>query len=197
MKYIVSSLMALSIMGATSLALADNPAEAGYINSNEYQPVMVQSTPHYGFALGPTLDIGLPSGAAVGLQLRLPSLPWIKVNGAVTYTLSPGIRAGIVLDPIKFPIAPVITADIGRQFPFTVPVTGKPGADFNYEDVMGGLAFGNRDSARFMLLVGESNLNGTVRNVQGAIKDSNGLTFNNPTFSGWIPSAKIAFNFLF
>jgi len=197
MKYIISSILALSIVSVSGVALADNPAEKGYVNENEYHPVMVQSTPHYGFALGPTFDLGIVSGAALGLQLRLPSLPWVKVNGAVTYTLSPGIRAGIVLDPIAFPIAPVVTADIGRQFPFTVPVSGKPGADFNYEDVMGGLAFGSRDSARFMLLAGESYLSGSVTNVQGAIKSSDGLTFNNPTFSGWIPSARIAFNFLF
>src|SRR5271156_5165159 len=132
MKYIVSSLIALSVMGTVGLALADNPAEAGYISPNEYRPMIVNTTPHYPFKLGPTFDLGLPSGAALGLQLRLPSLPWFKVNGAVTYTLAPGLRAGIMLDPINFPVAPVATVDIGHQFPFTVPVSGsKPGAEFN------------------------------------------------------------------
>jgi hypothetical protein len=198
MKYIVSSLLALSVMGTAGLALADNPAEAGYVSPNEYHPVMVDAPSRYPFKVGPTLDLGLPSGVALGLQFRLPSLPWFKINGAATYTLAPGIRGGLMLDPINFPVAPVVTADIGRQFPFTVPsVSGKPSVEFNYGDVLGGLAFGSRDSARFMLLVGESYLNGSVRNVQGAIKNSNGLTFNNPTFSGWVPSARIAFNFLF
>jgi hypothetical protein len=198
MKYIVSSLLALSVMGTAGLALADNPAEAGYVSPNEYHPVMVDAPSRYPFKVGFLFDLSVPSGAALGLQARLPEVPWFKLGLAGTYTLAPGIRGSLLIDPIRFPVAPVANIDYGHQFQFAVPgVSGKPGADFDYVDLQAGLAFGGRDSARFMLLAGESYLNGTVRNVQGAIKDSNGLTFANPLFHGWVPDAKLGFEFLF
>jgi hypothetical protein len=87
---------------------------------------------------------------------------------------------------------------VGHQFPFTVPgVDGKPGGQFDYVDFMGGLAFGGRDSARVLLLVGESYISGSTHNIQDVFANSSSITIGNPTFKGWTPSAKLGFEFLF
>src|SRR5258708_29954577 len=120
MKTLISSLLALSLMGVCGSALAANPAEAGYVSPKEYHPVVTVSNPYH-FKLGMSLDASVPSGAALGLQARLPYIPWFKIGLAGTYTLAPGIRGNILIDPISFPIAPVANVDVGHQFPITVP----------------------------------------------------------------------------
>jgi hypothetical protein len=150
------------------------------------------------FKVGMTGDVSLPSGFALGLETRLPHVPWFKVGVAGTYSLSLGIRGNLLFDPIKFPIAPIANIDLGHQFQFTIPNTkNSPAIDFNYCDLNAGIGLGNRDGFRFMLLTGASYLWGTAHNFQGVLPTSNTLTISDPNFRGWVPNVKVGFNFLF
>jgi hypothetical protein len=164
--------------------------------------VGVASADENSFNLGMNFDLSAPSGAALGLDARLPYLPWFKVGVSGTYALAPGVRGNILVDAIKFPIAPVLNVDVGHQFPITAPgVSGNPTVDFNYLDLQGGLALGSRDGFRFMLLAGMSYLDGGAHNVQGAINSNNNsgttLVVGDPNFHGWAPNAKLGFTLLF
>jgi hypothetical protein len=162
------------------------------------EPVLEPYTPSSNtFKLGMTLDMGAPSGIALGLQTRLPYLPWFKWSFAGTYTLAPGIRGGVLIDPIQFPVVPVVNVETGHQYPITIPVKGNPNVDFNYTDLQAGLAFGSRDHTRLLVLVGMSYLNGSVNNIQGALPSISGLTMGNANFHGWVPDAKLGVEFLF
>jgi hypothetical protein len=177
-KFLIGAISALSL-GIATVAFADE---------NNSVPLKA----------GMSFDIGAPSGVALGVLVRPPYIPWWKVGLAITGTLNVGIRANILIDPIKFPIAPVANLDIGHQFPFAIPgVSNSPKVDFTYENIQGGLALGSRDGFRFMLLAGMSHLDGVAHNFQGVLPATNGLVISDPNFSGWVPSAKLGFSLLF
>lgn len=150
------------------------------------------------FKLGMEFDLSVPSGVALGLEARLPHVPWFKVGLAGTGTLAPGIRGNVLIDPIKFPIAPVANIDVGHQFSFKAPgVSNSPSFAFSYCDLQGGLGLGSRDGFRFMLMAGFSYLDGNAHNFQGVLPATKGLTVGDPHFTGWIPNAKLGFSLLF
>ena len=204
-----------AVMAMSSLAAADtvvdpqtaplsDAASHGATDGALYQaakPVPVVEAPKnpYPFKLGMSFDVSVPSGAALGLEARLPSVPWLKFGVAGTYTLAPGVRGNIMIDPIKFPVVPVLNVDLGYQSSFTIPgVSNSPSADFTYVDLNAGLAFGSRDGFRFLLLSGMSYLDGGAHNLQGALGSSaKDLTIADPSFNAWIPNAKLGFQFLF
>lgn len=63
--------------------------------------------------LGAMLDVGLPDGAVAGLAFRPAS--WVRAQGGVgTNTISPGLRAGLVLLP--FGQGPSVTVEGGSYF---------------------------------------------------------------------------------
>lgn len=189
----MNKVLAFSTLAATMFMSAAALADT---TSTPYHPD-VQAPAPVPFKVGMSVDLSVPSGAAVGVQVRLPSVPWFKLGVAGTYTLAPGLRGNILIDPIKFPVAPVANVDFGHQFGFTLPgVNNSPTVDFDYVDLQGGLAFGSRDGFRFMLLGGMSYLNGTANHFQGVVS-SGGLTVADPHFSGWIPDAKIGVEWLF
>jgi len=169
-------------------------------------PAMAQQTywvqappppPRYKF-IGMSFDVGVPSGAALGLELRAPFVPWFKLNGAFTYTLAPGARVGLVVDPIKFPVVPLGVVDVGYQSPISVNASGGTvGGSFTYEDFMGGLGFGSRDGFRFMLLAGETHLDGNVTGLASIVNTTQGVTYGDPKFHGWVPCARLGFSLLF
>jgi hypothetical protein len=162
------------------------------------QPVSVPKNERYHY-LGMLFDISVPSGVALGLAGRLPSVPWFKLGLAATGTIAPGIRGNVEFDPIKFPIAPILNMDVGHQFPFSIPsVKNSPDVEFSYVDFQGGLGLGNRDVFRFELLAGMSYLFGGADNFQGVIGSlPAGLKLGNPSFDGWIPNVKLGFTLLF
>jgi hypothetical protein len=151
------------------------------------------------FKVGMLFDISVPSGVALGLEARLPYVPWFKFGLAGTGTLAPGVRGNILFDPIKFPIGPVLNVDVGHQFAFGVPgLKNSPTLDFTYTDLQGGIGLGSRDGFRFLLMGGMSYLGGTANNFQGVITNAPaGLKLGDPTFTGWAPNAKLGFNLLF
>jgi hypothetical protein len=174
-------------------AIAACMCVSGIASAQPSQPPVVQEQPRYKF-IGMSFDVGVPSGVALGLEGRLPYMPWFKLGVAGTFTLAPGVRGSLLLDPIRFPVAPVANFDVGYQSPITVKnVSGS----FTYEDIQGGLAFGSRNGARFLLLAGMSHLSGDVSGFQNIVSTSNGVSFGNPTFNGWIPSARLGFVCLF
>jgi hypothetical protein len=152
-----------------------------------------QETPRY-HALGMQFDASVPSGLSLGLEARLPYLPWFKLGIAGTMTLAPGVRGSLLFDPFKFVVAPVANFDLGYQSP--IKIKGVSGS-FTYEDIQGGLAFGKRGGFRFLVLGGMSHLSGDVSGLQNTVTVSDGVTFGNPHFSGWMPNAKLGFVYLF
>lgn len=150
------------------------------------------------FKMGMTSDISVPSGIALGPEVRLPYFPWFKFGASATYSLSFGARGNILFDPIKFPVAPILNIDIGHQFPFAIPtVKNSPNIDFTYADLQAGISFGRRDGFRFMLLGGMSYVVGVAHNFQGIFPITAGLTISDPKFTGWMPNAKLGFSLLF
>jgi hypothetical protein len=147
---------------------------------------------------GAQFDISTPAGTALGLVLRAPPVPWFKLGLDATYSLSPGVRANLLIDPIKFGIAPVANIDVGHQFAFKIPeIHNSPATDFNYVDLQGGLAFGKSDGFRFLMMAGMTYLDGTAHHFQGLLPSTNGLIVGDPNFKGWIPNVKIGFAVMF
>jgi hypothetical protein len=148
--------------------------------------------------LGPTFDLATPSGAALGAVAELPYMHFIKWNVSATYLLSPGVKGGVMVDPIRFPVAPVLDLDLGYQPSFTVPgVASSPSASFSYQDVRAGIALGRRDFVRFFILVGETHFDGSASNLQGTFTLPSGVSISDAHFSGWIPSIKLGLTILF
>jgi hypothetical protein len=150
------------------------------------------------FAIGGAVDLSVPAGAAVGVQGRLPYLPWFKVGLSGTFLLSPGVRGNLLIDPIKFPVAPVADLAVGYQSDFTVPgVKKSPTLSYTYENLDAGLAFGSRDHFRFLLLAGMTHLDGSATGVNGLFTLPGHITLGNPNFNAWVPNAKLGVEFLF
>jgi hypothetical protein len=177
MKHLVIGSMVAAFALVSSVAAAQ-----------EYAP-----PPRYRY-LGMQFDVSAPSGLALGIDGRLPYVPWLKLGVAGTMTLAPGVRGSLLVDPIPFAISPVANFDVGYQSPITVKqVSGS----FTYEDLQCGLAFGSRGGFRFLMLAGMSHLSGDVSGLQHVITASDGVSYSNPHFDGWIPSAKVGFVALF
>jgi hypothetical protein len=157
---------------------------------------------------GVTMDVGVPDGAALGIVVR-PRFDWLRIAGAVTHNgIAPGLRFGVTLDPIDFPVAPTLTVEGGHYWQGTLPtVSDSPTVGYNYANIHLGLEIGSRATFRFFLRggvsyldVNASNINmgssGTVAaNGAGAMSGSG---IGNPSFSGWLaPSGKLGFSVYF
>jgi hypothetical protein len=149
--------------------------------------------------VGASFDLSVPSGASLGLEATSPRyFPYAKVGLAATYLFGMGWRSNLLVDPINFPVAPVADFAVGHEYNFTVPgVANSPTANFSYEDVMGGLALGHRDGARFLLLAGATHLNGNVYDLSKSVSVGDGISLGNPRFSVWAPAVKLGFEVLF
>src|SRR5208282_253043 len=76
--------------------------------------------------LGGGMDVGVPSGAAVGIVMN-PGLDWVRLQASVTYDyLSFGGRGSLQLDPLAvFPKLPIgLFADVQGGFQ---PMAAIPG----------------------------------------------------------------------
>jgi hypothetical protein len=176
----------------STLALAGNAmADSG--------PQVSDPPPRFRY-LGVDFGAGIPSGGYLGLVLR-PSLGWMRVSLDATYNgLGPGMKAGLTLDPIRFPIAPTLTVDEGFSLSGQVPGgSNQPSIGYEYSDVLLGLETGNRDKARFYLRGGFSWLNLHTDNFQQVIGNPvPGVGVGNASFQGWIfPSIQIGATILF
>ena len=114
--------------------------------------------------MGMTFDIASPSLLALGVEARLPHVPWMKPSVALTTITMVGLRGGVLLDPVRFVIAPVGALEVGRQFPMSAPgVKDSPTVSFNYFNALAGLGLGSRDAFRFLLMGGMTYLDGLCR----------------------------------
>jgi hypothetical protein len=157
---------------------------------------------------GMTMDVGVPDGAALGLVVR-PRFDWLRIAGAVTHNgIAPGLRLGVTVDPIDFPIAPTLTVEGGHYWQGTIPgVSDSPTVGYNYANIHLGLEIGSRSAFRFFLRggvsyvdVSASNIsmgsNGTVAANGASAMSGSGI--GNPSFSGWVaPSGKLGFALYF
>jgi hypothetical protein len=141
------------------------------------------------------MDVGVPDGAALGLVVR-PRFDWLRVSGAVTHNaMAPGMRAGVTLDPIAFPIGPTLTVEGGHYWGGKLPmVSDSPAVAYNYANFHFGLEVGSRAAFRFFLRGGVSWLD--VSTAHSATGGSSGIA--NPSYSGWLaPSGKLGFSAFF
>lgn len=142
--------------------------------------------------LGPSADIGLPSGGAVGVTLN-PKLDWVRLSLDLTYDyLSFGGRAGVQLDPLALlPKVPVgIFVDIQGGFQPTAGIPGHsdlPKVGFDYVNLYGGLRFGPPNSFHWNFEVGPTYMHITTQNFQKVVGSvASGVTLGNPHANGWI-----------
>ncbi|HZU83616.1 MAG TPA: hypothetical protein VE987_11895 [Polyangiaceae bacterium] len=148
-------------------------------------------------AFGMSMDLGVPDGAALGLAVR-PRFDWLRLGVAATHNgMAPGVRLGVTLDPIDFPLAPTFTVEGGHAWPGPVPfVKNAPTLGYDYANLHVGVEIGRRATFRFFLRGGVSWLDLTATHVQNAPAGGSGI--GDPSFSGWLaPSGKLGFSTYF
>jgi hypothetical protein len=150
-------------------------------------------------ALGVQLDVGIPNG--VGLSFITRPIHWAHLNFGGTYNgMAPGMFAGLTLDPIKFPIVPTLTGELGGSWRgHLIGVKDAPDLSYIYANLWPGIEFGGRDSWRIFVRAGVSWISGTVYDAARWTKNSdNTISFSNPHFSATVaPTGKLGFLFYF
>src|ERR1039458_58138 len=121
MRKIIFSLVASLALLTSSVAMADGPA---CTNPITVTPCTLDGSNHP-FRFGFGMDLGLPSGVALGFVLN-PKLDWLRLQASLTYDyLSFGGRGSVQLDPLALlPNLPIgLFADIqgGFQPMATIP----------------------------------------------------------------------------
>lgn len=156
-----------------------------------------ESSPRFRY-VGMNFDVGAPDGAALGVVVR-PHLNWLRLNLAGSYNgLAPGVRGGLTLDPINFPVAPTATFEYGHFWDGTVPgVHQSPEVGYDYANLHVGLEFGKRDVWRFYLRGGATWIDAHAGGFQSTINLPNGVSVGDPTIQGWLPSGKLGFAIYF
>lgn len=171
MRKILFSLAACVIMLTSSLAMADQPVRLGF-----------------------GMDLGVPSGAAVGVVVN-PKLDWVRLQASLTYDyLSFGGRGSLQLDPFALlPNLPIgLFADIQGGFQPTANIPGHsdlPSIGFDYLNLYGGLRLGKPNGFHWNFEAGPTYLHASTSNFQSVVAQSgssNGLMLGNPTVDGWI-----------
>jgi len=147
---------------------------------------------------GMFMDLGVPDGAALGLVVR-PRFDWLRIGGAVTHNgMAPGMRFGVTLDPVAFPIGPTFTVEGGHYWGGKLPmVSDSLSIAYNYANFHLGLEVGSRAAFRFFLRGGVSWLDVSTAQSQSAT-GGGGSGIGNPSYSGWLaPSGKLGFSAYF
>jgi hypothetical protein len=193
-KILIAVLTCMLLVSASSTAKADEPA------ATSAQVVVVQPQERHRW-VGMQFDVGAPDGVALGVVVR-PYVNWARLNLSGTYNaIAPGIRGGLTLDPIKFPVAPTLTFEGGHAWQGDIPGQGSklPQVGYDYMNLHLGLEFGNRDHWRFFLQGGPSWLHITTNNFQSVVGSSDpNLLIGNPTANvSVIPTAKLGFALYF
>jgi hypothetical protein len=144
-----------------------------------------------------SMDLGVPDGAAIGIVVR-PRFDWLRIGAAATHNgMAPGVRLGVTVDPVAFPIAPTFTVEGGHYWEGRLPMLkDSPSIGYNYANFHLGLEIGSRAAFRFFLRGGASWLDVSTASNQGA--GSSGSGIGNPSYSGWLaPSGKLGFSAFF
>jgi hypothetical protein len=65
--------------------------------------------------LGVLVDVGIPDGA--GASLVVKPTTWLRVQaGAIGNGIGAGVRAGLVLSPLDWPVRPTLSVEAGHYF---------------------------------------------------------------------------------
>jgi hypothetical protein len=197
-------LLASATWAGSASANADDPFPPAPVDLPDHGP-KASASHHRTF--GMSMDVGVPDGAALGLVVR-PHFDWLRIGAALTHNgIAPGLRLGVTVDPIAFPIAPTFTVEGGHYWQGTVPfVQNATDVGYNYANFHVGLEIGNRSTFRFFIRGGASWLDVNTNNFQSSNAPS-GMTganggstsgVGNPTFNGWLaPSGKLGFSLYF
>lgn len=150
--------------------------------------------------VGGSIDLSVPDGLGVGVAVQ-PWTQYFRVGASLQDNyISPGLRASVAFTPIKFPIFPELEIACGwfsrQNIPFSINGVSNLNLQYNYADFLFGIGFGNRDRAMLLLSGGVSFIDANMGNIGPSIHISNAY-FDNPTFKGWVPSAKLGTVFFF
>lgn len=199
-KFSVITAAIVSSITMGSVALADTDAQP-------YRPDISQSLNsstnrwHAGFEIG----LGVPAGATVSLVVN-PRLNWLQLGAGVGYNyLAFGPEGFVKLDPLA--LLPKVPIGIFGEFRAGIfPVenipghsSDIPGVGYSYESFQAGLRLGRADHGfRWDFKVGEAHIDAHTSNFQSRVASGNtsGVTFGNPTASGWIPAVSMGPSFV-
>jgi hypothetical protein len=156
------------------------------------------------------VDAGVPDGLTGSLVFR--PLSRVAVHaGASHNSISPGVRAGVSLQPFLWVVRPSINAEAGHYFPGDANVALRrigatdPEAEANplldevgysYANFHLGLEFG-RSRATFYIHAGFSAIHTRLRNIDEALDDGDDMSGTSvevredPTVNLWAPSARL------
>lgn len=142
--------------------------------------------------LGFGMDIGVPSGGALGLVVH-PKLDWVSASAAVTYNgLAPGGRLAVKLDPLALlPNCWVgLFADLQGGFAGQGTIPGHsdlPSVGYDYFNAYGGLRLGKPNGFHWNFEVGPTYMHVATSNFQSVLSNTgaSSLVVGNPTVDGW------------
>jgi hypothetical protein len=202
-KLLVAGALGLaSVAGAASARAQDgaSPNAAAAPEADHYyayDPAKASAPSHHHRTFGMSMDVGVPDGAALGVVVR-PRFDWLRLGASITHNgIAPGVRLGVTIDPIAFPIAPTLTIEGGHYWAGTLPMfQGSPSIGYDYANFHLGIEVGNRASFRFFLRGGASWVDMSGAQAQNTSVTSTGI--GNPSYTGWLaPSAKLGFALYF
>jgi len=145
------------------------------------------------FRMGFGMDVGVPSGAALGLVVH-PKVDWVSAQLSLTHNvLALGGRLSVKLDP--FALKPDLP--IGLFADFQGGLTGQgnipsmndyPSVGYSYLNLYGGLRLGKPNGFHWNFEAGPSYIYATTEGFQAFAdkKGSKGLAVSNPTVSAWV-----------
>tara|TARA_B110000503_G_C7144264_1_gene412256 strand:+ start:1881 stop:2402 length:522 start_codon:yes stop_codon:yes gene_type:complete len=154
-----------------------------------------QAAPKFGVQT----DVGVPDGLAIGLVVN-PNLSWLRINVSGTYNLmAPGIRAGLVLDPISYIISPIMSFEAGTYGKGTVPFLDKAyDISYDYINFHTGFEIGNKHKWKILLHLGSSLVYMKVYDFSKKVDNNQGLILKDPSISSVVsPTLKIGFVYFF
>lgn len=172
------------ILSGASLVLA--------VVSTSFSVSATEPVPHP-LRLGFGIDIGAPSGVALGLVVH-PKIDWVSAQLSVTHNaINFGGRGSVKLDPLAiFPNLPIgLFGDLqaGIAGRGNVPsVSEAPPLGYNYVNLYGGLRLGKPNGFHWNFEAGPSYLVAKTSDFQGFVsKNTSGdVRVSNPTVSAWI-----------
>lgn len=178
MRKFLFAAVAVAALTATADSFADN-------HPNQF---------HMGFGM----DVGIPSGAAVGAVVN-PGLDWVRIQASLTYNyLTFGGRGSVQLDPFvllknsegsSIPFG--LFADVQGGFAPEASVPGHsdlPQVGYDYLNLYGGLRFGRPNGFHWNLELGPTYMHVSTGNFQSVLNNAgvSGLKIGNPTVDGWL-----------
>ncbi len=145
--------------------------------------------------LGFGMDLGLPSGAAIGFVAN-PALDWVRLQVSLTYNyLSFGGRGSVQVDPMALDkdLAIGLFLDLQGGFSPESNIPGQsnlPAVGYDYLNIYGGLRLGKPNGFHWNIEVGPTYMHVSTNDFQTVVanKGAAGLILGNPTVEGWIPS---------